>query len=138
MGAMIEDLTKEGGQARKRNLQRNSALLHEKLQRIVAEIRAPLTLTGTDSSYVQHLRWTGAVDEGISCFTKVLQICLEENGVQVQLCAPQLAATETALNARIGARALLRPSIRLCTSSEQTETDIIKACAAVGAALAEA
>jgi serine palmitoyltransferase len=136
--AMLNDLTRDGGQTRRASLQRNSALLHSKLHQIVADIRAPVRLMGTGSSYVQHLRWTGAVDEGISCFTKVLQSCLENSGVQVQLCAPQLSATETALNVRIGARAPLRPSIRLCTSSEQTETDIIKACAAIGAALAEA
>merc|ERR1712187_932172 len=111
-------------------------MLHDNLQRVCASSKASVELTSASDSYVQHIRWSGRPEDGIKHFTEVASRCAAASGVRVQVCAPLLGSTETAINARLRAPTSTAPSLRLCASASQDVQDILTACQALSAALA--
>jgi 7-keto-8-aminopelargonate synthetase-like enzyme len=97
-----------------------------------------MQLISDSESYVQHLRWSGAVADSDAKLQKVAVACKRAAGLRVQVCSPSLCGAEAAFGARIGASSESpSPSLRLCISAEHSAGDINNATAALKAALRE-
>merc|ERR1719356_2427689 len=128
------DLASKEGADQVAQLRGKAAALHEALRIATAANSADMELTGSPESYVQHLRWTGAVDLAEGQLLGVASRCAAA-GVRAQVCSPGRLHAEGAFGERVKAPSTAVASLRFCASTLLSDADIDNIGMAVGSAL---